>query len=107
MGVVPGSHRWSVDLDKKRAKSGAEQDAVAEQAAHAIMSKGSVVVYTGSVWHSGGNNVSSKPRIGLNVDYNLGWLRQEENQYLACPPHIAKDMPKHLQKLLGYGLGGY
>ena len=45
--------------------------------------------------------------MGLNVEYALAWLRQKENQYLACPPSIAKDLPTNLQNLIGYALGGY
>ena len=45
--------------------------------------------------------------MGLNITYCLGWLRQEENQYLSCPPHIAKDLEPVLQELLGYTMGNY
>ena len=45
--------------------------------------------------------------MGLNITYCLGWLRQEENQYLSCPPHIAKDLDPELQALLGYTMGNY
>ena len=45
--------------------------------------------------------------MGLNITYCLGWLRQEENQYLSCPPHIAKDLDPELQGLLGYTMGNY
>ena len=48
----------------------------------------------------------SSPRIGLNVDYNLAWLRQEENQYLSCPPEIAKDYAPEIQRLCGYTVRG-
>ena len=30
-----------------------------------------------------GENVSNGDRVGLNISYSLGWLRQEENQYKA------------------------
>ena len=40
-----------------------------------------------------GANTSDGVRHGLNIDYNLAWLRQEENQYLSVPPEVAKDMP--------------
>ena len=46
-------------------------------------------------------------RIGLNVTYCLSWLRQEENQFLSCPPHIAKDLEPKLTDLLGYTMGNY
>ena len=71
------------------------------------MSKGSVLLYTGSVIHSGGENSSSLPRTGLNITYCLGWLRQEENQYLSCPPAVARDLPEELQELLGYTMSNY
>ena len=32
----------------------------------------------------------------------MGWLRQEENQYLAVPIDIAKELPERMQQLLGY-----
>ena len=41
-----------------------------------------------------------------NIDDSLGWLRQEDNQYLSCPPEIAKDLDPKLQALLGYTAAG-
>lgn len=67
------------------------------------MPKGSVLLYMNGIWHGGGANVSStSTRDGMAVIYELGWLRQEENHYLACPPEIAKDLPMKMQQLLGY-----
>jgi ectoine hydroxylase-related dioxygenase (phytanoyl-CoA dioxygenase family) len=73
----------------------------------ATMPKGSVVIYTGRTIHGGGANQSNQIRRGLNVDYILSWLRQEENQYLSCPPEVARTLPAHVQKLAGYSLGSY
>ena len=39
--------------------------------------------------------------MGLNIDYNSSFLRQEESQYLANPPEIARHFPTHIQKLCG------
>jgi ectoine hydroxylase-related dioxygenase (phytanoyl-CoA dioxygenase family) len=71
------------------------------------MKAGSVILYTGSVIHSGGANVSDGDRIGINITYSLGWLRQEENQYLSCPPEIAATLPEDLRRLIGYSMGSY
>ena len=49
---------------------------------------GSVVLYLGGCVHGGGANESDRVRTGVNIDYALGWLRQEENQYLSVPPEI-------------------
>ena len=66
------------------------------------MGAGSVVVYLGMTWHSGGQNrTEGGVRRGLNVDYNLSILRQEENQFLACPPSIATKLPPNIQRSAG------
>ena len=44
---------------------------------------------------------------GINLTYCLAWLRTEENNYLSCPPDIAKDLDPELQELLGYTMGNY
>ena len=93
---VPGSHRWDWS-----------QEAEATQIAQAKMTAGSVFVYSGSVLHGGGANQSDASRIGVNLTYCLGWLRQEENQYLCCPPDIARNFDTTLQNLLGYTQGDY
>jgi ectoine hydroxylase-related dioxygenase (phytanoyl-CoA dioxygenase family) len=94
--VVPQSVSWP----DERVAEDSEID-VAE------MQRGSVLVYTGSVFHGGGANESQADRWGLNITYALGWLRQEENQYLACPPEIARTLDPELQALIGYAMGSY
>jgi hypothetical protein len=37
----------------------------------------------------------------------VSWLRQEENQYLAVPPTIARTLPEPLLRLMGYARGAY
>jgi ectoine hydroxylase-related dioxygenase (phytanoyl-CoA dioxygenase family) len=73
----------------------------------ATMPRGSVVLYLGSTVHGGGANASDAVRIGINVDYVLGWLRQEENQYLTYTLDEVRAMPERLQRLLGYEPGAY
>ena len=38
------------------------------------------------------------------IHYSLSWLRQEENQYLSCPPDVAAELPDDLRSLMGYSL---
>ena len=94
--VVPGSNHLA---DKLRFK---HEDSIAAE-----MSKGSVLLYNGSVYHGGGANNSQLTRAGINITYNLSWLRQEENQYLAVPLEIARTLPVDLLKLMGYRRGAY
>jgi len=94
--VVPGSHKW----DRDRIPS-------EDEICYAEMSAGSVLIYTGSVMHGGGANKSKMDRLGVFIHYAPTWLRQEENQYLSCPPDIAKDLSPELRSLIGYSKGGY
>jgi hypothetical protein len=71
------------------------------------MERGSVLFYSGSVNHGGGENRTDQVRIGLNITYNLAWLRQEENQYLATPVEVAQTLPIELLRLMGYARGAY
>ncbi len=56
--------------------------------------------------HHWEHNRSDTVRTALSLQYSLGWLRQEENQYLANPPEVAKAYPERLQRLIGYDYGG-
>jgi hypothetical protein len=94
--LVPGSLDWP---DSRAA--------LADEIVPAVMQRGSVLVYTGGVFHGGGENRSDGDRIGLNLTFTLGWLRQEENQYLSCPPAIARTLDPALQAVLGYAMGSY
>jgi len=94
--VVPGSVEWP---DGKMPHP--------DEIGYAEMKRGSALIYTGSVLHGGGANASREDRWGLNITYSLGWLRQEENQYLSCPPAIARTLDPELQKLIGYAMGSY
>ena len=90
--VLPGSHR------------GPPRSATTNVAhtVQATMAKGSLLLYLGSVLHGGGANNSDLPRMGLVNTYALGWLRQEENHYLAIPRAIADSYPEHIRRLMGY-----
>jgi len=68
----------------------------------AVMPKGSVLFYLGSTLHGGAANRSNAPRAGLINTYALGWLRQEENQYLNVPREIAEQHSPLIQRLMGY-----
>jgi ectoine hydroxylase-related dioxygenase (phytanoyl-CoA dioxygenase family) len=73
----------------------------------AVMPRGSIVLYLGSTVHGAGENRSDRVRTGINVDYSLSWLRQEENQYLSVPREVAAGLPEPVQRLMGYAKGAY
>ena len=92
--ICPGSHKWTND------RVPARSEVVATE-----MPAGSVLIYVGNVIHGGGSNRSDRARTGVALHYSLGWLRQEENQYLAVPQELARTLPDELQELMGYSLG--
>lgn len=94
--VVPGSH---LAEDKLRFELADTEPAE--------MERGSALLYVGSLYHGGGQNTSDTDRVGVNITYSVGWLRQEENQFLTVPPDVARELPERLQRLLGYSLGAY
>lgn len=70
----------------------------------AVMKRGSVLVFNGSLWHGGGANRTDTPRIGLAMNYCAGWMRQQENQQLGIPVDTARRFSPRLRKLIGYGI---
>jgi len=91
---IPGSHRWAP------ARTPDSDDEVAV----ATMSPGSVMFYLGSLWHGGGANTTSAPRLGVILEYAAAWLRPQENHCLAVPRSVVRELPQRLQELLGYNI---
>ena len=81
--------------------------AVLVATAQAEMRRGSVLFYDGKVLHGGGANRSSTVRRGVNITYSVGWVRQEENQFLATPLEIARTLDDDLLKMMGYQQGAF
>ncbi len=73
----------------------------------ATMRRGSCLFYEGKVLHGGGANRSDADRRGVNITYAVGWVRQEENQYLATPPEIARTLDDDLLRMMGYQQGAF
>ncbi len=63
---------------------------------------GSGLLYTGKVFHGAGQNRSEASRLGMHVSFVVGWLRPEENHYLAVPLEAAAKLPPEARALLGY-----
>jgi ectoine hydroxylase-related dioxygenase (phytanoyl-CoA dioxygenase family) len=70
----------------------------------AEMTRGSVLVWNGSLWHGGGANSTDERRVGIAMNYCAGYIRQQENQQLGIPHHMVTRMPARLQELIGFGV---
>lgn len=98
--LVPGSHLWD---DDRRPVAGEDVGAVAP--------KGSVLFYTGKVFHGGGANTGdpqdkSSVRLAVNAQHSVGWLGQTERMLLEYPPHVAASWDDDLLRFIGYQRSG-
>lgn len=93
--LAPGSHRWPK-----------ERRPADEEVAAAQMEAGSVLVWLGGTLHAAGANVSDNWRYGVILTYSVGWVRQEENQALAVPEQVARELPKDLLDMIGHTTNG-
>ena len=92
--IVPGSHTADHSPDLTR-----HYDTVP-----AVMARGSVLVWHGSLWHGGGANTTGERRVGIAMNYCAGYIRQQENQQLGLDPDLVATFPARLQELVGYGI---
>ena len=88
---VPGSNQWREERHPKDS-----------EIVQAVMPKGSVAVWLGSVYHGLGINEIPEARNGLIFSYVLDHLAQEENQFTAIPRDFVEQLPKRAQQIIGY-----
>jgi len=91
--VVPQSQDWP-----------AERSPLPHEMVAAEMKRGSVLLYLGATRHNAGANLTQDSRRAVVMSYSLGWLRQSENQFLAVPQDLVRELPVKLQELLGYSV---
>jgi ectoine hydroxylase-related dioxygenase (phytanoyl-CoA dioxygenase family) len=92
--IIPGTHL----------ADGSPQYGSHHESIPAVMRKGSVLIWHGSLWHGGGANRSDERRVGIAMNYCAGYIRQQENQQLGIPPAKVRSFPPRLRELVGYGI---
>ncbi len=89
--VVPHSHRWTKPVDQTIESIQVE------------MKSGSAVFWEGGLWHGGGaNTTADQERMGLFMSHLVSYLRPSDLHLVSVPRDIARELPKRLQRLLGY-----
>ena len=88
--LVPGSHLWPV-----------EREPGPDEIFNAEMPAGSVLFWMGGLLHGAGANTSQDWRYGVILTYSVGWVRQEENQYLNVPRAQMAELSPELRQLIG------
>jgi len=89
--IVPFSHNWTKNIDQK------------VETIQVEMKSGSVLFWDGGLWHGGGANVTSdQERMGFFISHQVSYLRPSDLQLVAIPREVVKEMPRKLQRLVGY-----
>jgi ectoine hydroxylase-related dioxygenase (phytanoyl-CoA dioxygenase family) len=88
--IVPGSHLRPVGKPD------------AAEAIPVEMPAGSVLLLAGRLYHGAGANTTSRPRLGVVIDYVQPWLRPCEAHTLSASHAQVRQLPQRLQELLGF-----
>jgi hypothetical protein len=88
--IVPGSHL------RRAGKPDPAETIPAE------MPAGSVLLFTGRLYHGAGANITSRSRLGVVIDYVQPWLRPCEAHTLSASHAQVRQLPQRLQELLGF-----
>jgi len=117
--LIPGSHRWG---DEFPAGAAAPADFNAKTGYRdvgqrgdwtvredytlvpATMPAGSVIVFSGTLWHGGGANRSDAARLAISHQYCQPWARQQENYTLAVTPEAAARLSPRIRAMLGFSI---
>ena len=68
------------------------------------MPAGAVVFWMGGLLHGAGANTSQDWRYGVILTYSVGWVRQEENQYLNVPPERIAELSPEVRRIVGFDM---
>lgn len=91
---IPGSHLWGEDRCPNE-----------ELAYYAELAPGDAFIMLASCYHGGSANMTEEEeRLVYSCFMTKGFLRQEENQYLANSVEHVKQYSLDLQKLIGYSV---
>ncbi|PWV71561.1 phytanoyl-CoA dioxygenase family protein [Nocardia neocaledoniensis] len=90
--IIPGSHRLGHGTP-------AESERVP-----VVMSAGSCVFFPGTLWHGGGANRSTAPRLAVTAQYCEPWLRPQEAFTLSTTRDTVRAVSEDIRRMLGYSI---
>lgn len=89
--IVPFSHRWTKPVDQS------------VESIQVELAPGSALFWEGSLWHGGGaNTTTATERMGFFISHLVSYMRPSDLQLVSVPREVVREMPKKLQRLLGY-----
>jgi hypothetical protein len=92
--ILPGSHQW----DSVRRPTESDARVVTQ------MPAGSCVFYLGTLWHGGGANRTTAPRLAVTAQYCEPWLRPQEAYTLSTSRQTARTVSEDIRRMLGYSI---
>jgi ectoine hydroxylase-related dioxygenase (phytanoyl-CoA dioxygenase family) len=93
--LIPKSHLWGDRMPTADDKA---------TSIKAVMPKGSVLFFLGTLWHGGGANEGNSLRMCLTAQYCAPFCRTQENFSLSVPKARVKTFSANIQRLLGYSI---
>lgn len=93
--LIPESHNWGEKMPSEEDKM---------RLIKAVMPKGSVLFFLGTLWHGGGANQSERSRMCVTAQYCAPFCRTQENFSLSVPKARVKTFSENIQRLLGYSI---
>jgi len=94
-----GSTRFLVGSHQKEDQTASNQDR-SPVSVHAPA--GSAIIFDSTIWHSGGANTTSEPRIGVNVQWTHHWMKQQIDLVRILGSSRRGDFSPAVQQRLGY-----
>ncbi|KKK12905.1 hypothetical protein P175DRAFT_0506353 [Aspergillus ochraceoroseus IBT 24754] len=73
---------------------------------YAELERGDAMIMLNSLYHGASANTTDKPRVLYAVSRTHGYIRQEENQYLAIPKETMLSFPEETQNSFGMSIVG-
>ena len=92
---VPGSHLWDYSLPPPPES----------HTFYAELEPGDALMFFSGCYHgASANTTEDEERLMYSTFTTRGYLRQEENQYLACEKEAVLGLPDELKRFMGYEL---
>ena len=112
--LLLGSHHWGeeefagklamTDFSNIEVKSVDVDPGARPETVKATIPSGSLMVVKGGLWHRGGANKTSDPRLIVTPQFCPGWTRPLENMLLTVPDDILVQLSERALELIGYSI---
>ena len=98
---IPGSHLWDYTIPPPPETSPQTSPLTVQPE---LNPGDALMVFSGCYHAASANTTKDEERLVYSTFTTRGYLRQEENQYLACDPKRVLELPMELRRFMGYRL---